>query len=1209
MGDSSNFDLTPRRLSKPRTNKSSSNLLGEQPTTPSSPHNSSDQDYFGGDAVVVNSHGECRSRSKSRGRIRAYLYGSSHDVIQTSSDDEEAPTGIAGAARDVRKRLSRTGSSIMPLQSAKASATRLSNSSSSGLLSTRSTESQAVDPEESAMVADQIKQRAYHDSLAAQNHVSTPVDEDRHVDSFMAPLRRKSLYTPGIATRNASDILQKPPKPPTDHDYYYDPSRPEVSPLSHLATLTVSEDGRSTPCDLQYLQLGGLRLGTLRVTNGISSLPPGDETTNLACRSATPESKTHDEYYTASEGSMTEDWDHATPLAPRDSSPLKYESKIDASIRTDNQVPSSPDMSLPFERESSKESFPFSRQTADQAARVEKGAKNQSTPFRMERLGDILLLEEGTSNESSPLKQGLFKACPVEAVKPNRPLVFEDESCDSSLRQMGSSVEGRKPNECLPFGETSPNGASGIADEYIAELDGSPFSYPSLEDMRKLMPQPQHPGEETWRSFIDDAEVQHAGNGSGSREDALRKLTVNGNSPSTRQPESLSVLSTQPLKYSAALEIPQADSGYSSYASLTAASAHEACIDAGSELTPYTKALASPPPQAVETVRSSARSSFRVPTRKLQKQRPKSQPPPVNIIPGFHELTDANIPRIPSIIAMRHVNRLSQFPLLEHTFPSSQHTTADRTFSPTQTRDAPFRFPSPANALEAASAPPRPLPTPSSKPRANTIVLEEDEWGASDLVRNPSWSDFGGGRRRKEQKKLAKEENGIEKRLQKEEKEFGRRLQKDRKDLEKQIKKDENKQRSTRSRSASRTRARSSEGQSRDDTPVKIADFGSVVEVGYLGKNPYDIAASTYANQQNTRNWHPHQISTARPNSLSGARFRAQSMFSDMPSVPALAAVDLKTHNLEWARDRQRSHSSSAARAELFNNGIPGRLRRPKMTEDTPPVPALPSAKQVKQREQDIIRSRPHSMIVEVPVPTPTSGGNEGLKAVPYPSESDASVINRQKKGGLVPDLWSNGSLERKIPKTSERSRQQPNNSTSEIDDTMSANDKVWGTESQAWSQRRKSAGEALLRNQNSDVLDNQEGAKPTPLYERNERPTSMTRAVTSGSYQAFMPTPSHLGPFPNPLALHPQPAAQHATSTPNTSASRNQSSSQQTQRPGYTPLASPPRPSMFSLPTPPQRNAQTQSFQIQRKRVGSGSSIIRAETAMGSSRHPAVLV
>ena len=1232
MEDLSNVDFGPRRLSKPRTSMSSSNLLNEQPTTPSSPHNSFDQDYFGRDAVVVNSHGERRSRSKSRSKIRAYLYGSGHDIVQISSDEEEAPTGFAGAARDVRKRISRTASSITPLHSAKASATRLSNSSSSGLLSTRSTESQEVDPEESAMIADQIKQRVYHDSLAAQNHVSTPVDEDRHVDSLMAPLRRKSLYTPGIATRNASDILRKPPKPPPAHDYYYDPSRPEISPLSHLAALTVAEDGRSTPCDLHYLQLGGLRLGTLRVTNGASSPVLGDHPPDLTCRSATPESKTHEEYYTASEGSVAGDGDHATPLPPRGGSPLKYESKIEASIRTDNQVPSSSDESLSFERESSNESFPFSRETADRVARVGWGTTDQSAPSRTEKPGGILL-EEGTSN-AFPLKKELCKTCPIEVVKPNEALVFEDESCDeikdfegetskdSSPLKIGSSkarpVERRTHNECFHVGGTSPNGASDIADEYIAELDGSPFSYPSLEDKREILPQSQRPAEEMRRPFINDAEVQHAGNGSGSREDALRKLTVNGNMPSTWRPERLSVLSSQPLKYSAALVIPQQDSGYSSYASLTNAPSLEVCIEGGSNPVPYTKVSHSPPPQAFETVRSSARSSFRIPIRKLQKQRPKSQPPPVNLITGFHELTDANIPRIPSIIATRHANRLSQFPLLEHTFPSSQHTTADRTFSPFQTHDAPIRFPSPANTLEAASAPLRSFPTDSSKPRAGTFVTEEDEWGASDLVRSPSWSEFGGGRRRKEQKKLVKEEKGIDKRLLKEEKELERRLQKDRKDLERQLRKDENRQRSTRSRPASRTRARSSEGQSRHDTLVTIADFGTVTES--LGNSPYDIATSTFHKTQNTKNWHPHQISTAmpRPKSLSGARLRSQTMFLDMPSVPALAAVDLKTHNLEWARDRQRSHSASAIRAESFNDSISGQLVRPRSTliEDAPPVPALPSAKQVQRREAEIIRSRPHSMIVEAPVPAPTSREIDGRKAVPYSSESGAGVTSRKTRASqIVPDLWSNGSLERKSPKTVERPRQEPNSLTGETDEAISAKDDLWGTQSHAWSQRRKSAGEALLRNQVRDTVDSQEAAKPAPLYEHIERPKSLARAFTPETYQAFTPTPSHLGPFPNPLALHPQSTAQQPTSTSNIPPFRSQSTSQQTQQPGCSSLASPPRPSVSSfqhetqMPIPRPRHAQTQSFQIQRKRVGSGPSLMRAETAMVSSRHQGVLV
>lgn len=905
MEDSSNVHVGPRRLSKPRTNKSSSTLLSEHPTTPSSPHNSSDQDYFGRDAVIVNSHGERRSRSKSRGRIRAYLYGSSHDAVQTSSDDEEAQTGIAVAARDVKNRLSRTGSSIMPLQSAKASATRLSTSSSSRLLSTCSTESQGMDPEEAAMIADQIKQRAYHDSLAAQNHVSTPVDEDRHVDSVMAPLRRKSLYTPGIATRNASDILRKPPKPSTDHEYYYDPLRPESSPLSHLATLNLGEDGRRTPSDLQYSQLGGLQLGTLRVTNGASSPVPGDHPLDLACRSATPEAKTHDEYYTASEGSVTGDGDHATPLPSGGGSPLKHESKFGPSMRTDSRVTSSPEKSSPFERETSNGSFPFSRESADQVACSDRGETDQSARFRRETPSDILRLADGSSNESYPFKMGSSKTCPAEATKPSSLFPLERETPDNSFSfenesrdeiehferetskesfplEMGSIktcrvkgeirnesfpsknetpdelvrfkgetssdsflfegrssearlVEGRTPDECSCFGENPPNDASDMADEYIAELDGGPFSYPPLEDKRGIKTHLQHPAKETWRSFINDAEVQHAGSNSSSREDALRKLTVNGNISSTWRPEPLSVPSSQPSRYSTSSEKPQTDSGYCSYASLTGAPADQACFRTGDNPIPSIKVSASPPPQAVETVRSSARSSFhRNPIRKLQKQRPKSQPPPVNLITGYHELTDANIPRIPSLIAARHANRLSQFPLLEHTFPSSQHTTADRTSSPVQAHNTPVRFPSPANALEAASEPFGPVSTASSKPRASTNVVE-DEWGPSDLVRSPSWSEFGGGRGRKEQKKLAKEEKETDKRLLKEEKELERRLQKDRKDLQRQIRKDQNKQRSTRSRSVSRTRAKSSEGHCRQDTLVAIADFGTVTEsLGYV---------------------------------------------------------------------------------------------------------------------------------------------------------------------------------------------------------------------------------------------------------------------------------------------------------------------------------------------------------------------------------------
>ena len=1247
VADFPSIQLGPRRLSKPRTNKSSPNLLTEQPTTPISSYGSSEQEYFGQDAVVVDSRGQRRSRSKSRGRLKAYLYGSNYDLAQNSSDDE-AQTGIAGAARDVRRRLSRTGSFIMPLQSAKASATRLSNSSSSGLLSTRSTDSQEMDPEESAMIVDQIKHRAFHDSLVAQNHVFTPVDEGRHVDSTMAPLRRKSLYTPGIATRDVSDILRKPPKPLENHDYYYDPSRSENSPLSDLAALNVG-DGRSTPSDLHYSQLGGLQLGTLRITNGASSPVPGGRLPDPH-RSVTPESKSHDEYYTASEGSVGGDGDHATPLTPRGGSTSRFENGNEANIRGDTGVLSSSNNFPPLERTPSNKSLPVPAEITDQTAGFDKRSIDQSARFQHETVSDMSCLEEKTSTPTrSPMIEDRLEddiehieshspnkdfggesgfelgtpieSCSVKREQPQEPVrsageaLSETFSVETRSSQVGS-VDRRKPFRCFS------NGASGMADEYIAELDDSPFSYPSREAKGHTMTQSQDPAKRMWRSFIDEAEVQHAGRGSDSRDGALRKLAGNGSMLSTRQPECLYVPFSQPLTCRASSETPQTDSGYFSQASLTGTPALKVCDETGVNPISSSQASTFPQNQAVETV---SRSPLRIPLRKLHKPRSKSQPPPVNIMTGCHEFTDANIPRIPSIVAARHAKRLSQFPVIECTYPSSQHTTANMTLSPVQAHGAPIRFPSPAYDLEAASAPSKASSTSSSRPRACTIVGDENEREVSDIVRSPSWSEFGGdGRRRKEQKKLAKAEKGNDKKLQKEEREVEKRLERERKEFERQIRRDQDNQRSTRSRSASKATRRSSDGQSRHDTIVMISDFGTVTES--LGNSPYDIAnlqnvnnpTSTLSNAHRHRNWHPHQISTAMPRqkSVFGADILSQTMFLDMNTVPALAAVDLKTHNLEWTRDRQRSQSLSAVGAESFRrpSSIPGILLRPhSMTGDAPPVPALPSAKEVKQREAEIIRSRPQSMVVEPSVPKTTSRERERPKAVPYPSESGKCVTPRKMKDRtIVPGLWSNGSLERKIPKTAEKSRKATEQLTDDNGDTLPAKDSVWGTPSQVWSQRRKSAGEALLRNRAGDVLDSQEAKNPALFSENGDKHTFLARAFTSGDSHALTHTPSH----PNPLASHPhsQPSAQQPTYSGKTPVSHHSSTPQQTQRLDSTPLDSPPRPSVSSrhesiLPASTAQRAQIQSFQIPRKRIGSGPSITRVESAIRSSLYQGILV
>ena len=1139
MGGLSAQENAPRRLSKPRTNSSTTNLLStfsdHQTETASSPLNSPDIDYFGDHVAVVSSQGERRSRRKSRSKIRAYLYGANEEAIQNSSEDDEGRSVLAGTARNVKKRLSRTGSSIMQLQSAKASSAYLSKS-----------DSQGSDPEESAMIAVQIKEKAHNDSLAAQNHVSSPVDDKRHVDSIRAPVRRKSLYTPGIATRNASDILRKPPpsdasKFQTDRDYYYNPARPETSPLSQLAGLNLNEDGRATPSSINYPQLGGLLLGTLRVTNGI----PRNDTPDLLGQSPTPESKIHEEYFTASEGSVA--GTISATMTPSNLSPLQIQKELREIFELDDNIV--------IPREPS-------------AARHKKS--DSATSKAHEYIAELA---------GSPFSEN--------------PDSRQWSDHDSSLDAQG----------------TVTPGASGTG----------------LQD---------------WRQLIDDVGASSVG--SRTAEDAFRKL--NGHTQSIPETGRLSVHSSMASRYSVSTEEPKVDSGYSSNSSMNAAHPTLAANDqadrvgrimsadlqwrshdrSGSQKRPgsvtkqgsYMSQTAGPAPrpdssnlmprhvlptspaglpslpssQTVDSVRSSARSSARSSSqnlvRKLQKPRPKSQPPPVSCITvqGHRDPEVTNIPRVPSIVAARHADRLRQFPLLEHTFPSSQHTTVEETSSARAIRPMPVRFPSPANALEAATSDLFAAPAMSderkiSRPRAlsryrSSLMSDEDGYPQSAIVRSPSWSEFGGGKANKERKKLAKEEKENEKRLLKEEKELAKRLEKNKKDLEKQVKKDESKQKASRSRSASRTRAKSSDGPpSQHDTLLTIANFGTVTES--LGRSPYDITTSMFSSaSQNAGSKHPHQISTSmtrarsmvgmdetaaaesararsrarsqssgRPRPLSGGsygdddgipgrRLRPHSLLvNNVPPVPALAAVDIRAHDLEWARSRRRSQSFSGVKIETdgpFNDrgGLPGRSIRPSsIIVDVPPVPALPSIEQVKQREAQIIRSRPQSMVVDA---SPTQAlilppmdriepRNDGLSD----AQPESLTPPRQAKiSNLMPRLWSKGSLEKKSPKAVENLRiGHDSNDVSSNTDQSDKDSSMWEAQRQAWSQRRKSAGEALLKNRSNQDTVTQPTDFEEPYAHQLHKRLSSTQRLLAAEPRRLHETEQSSRPGPSPLA------------------------------------------------------------------------------------------
>ena len=1266
MGGISTPNGVPRRLSKPRTNTSSILLSSSDRkmdiTSPSVL--SSQQDYFGDHAAVVSSQGERRSRRKSRSRIRAYLYGSNSEAIQTPSDEEDSPITLAGAARDVKKRMSRTGSSIMQLQSAKTSTARLSDSSSSKL---QLTGSQSSDAEESAILADQIKERAYQDRIVAQNHVTSPIDEDKHVDSVMAPVRRKSLYTPGLATRNPSDILKKPPQPVThpvtvepqfDHDYYYDPSKPKESPLSQLAALHFGQDGRSTPSNLNYPQLGGLQLGTLRVTNGTASAMPEQSTPDLICCSPTPQSKSYNEYYTASEGSVN--GENPSTILPKAVSHLRYESRLESSLPLNDQGNVTPRGSLPL-------------RIPDRAASM--------------------------ANEY--------------------------------MSELGGS----------PFS--------------YSDISGIRVENPVVEDEAMIMPQEDGPTVEVWRRFIDDAEIRHGSKET--QEDALRKL--NGDVPSSLESERLqrpSIEYSMSSRYSGSIAVPNTDSGYASNASLNASqnTTQINAAEAGTSVEPQVKdtsmaqnSFLGPRPAGV-TQEPMARSisgprempqamseqwryslqeagppplpySFSVmpqitlqdktgppvcspsqsPARKLQKTRPKSQSvSPIVTGQGCRELVETPIPRVPSLIAAKHAERLRQFPLLDHTFPSSQHTHVNDPASPTELFAGAYslsiRFPSPANALESATMGRYTEPTKldeeersrlgavtksrttsavldrmqasrsraSSKHRRSTIAqvqVQDDEWPASGIVRSPSWSEFGRGRKTKEQKKLVKKEKEDEKRLAKEEKELEKRLEKDRKDFEKRNRKDENRNKGARFRSTSRIRAKSSDRSSQNDE-MAIADFGTVTES--LGGSPYDIATSMFPRAaHDASNWHPHQMSTAmpRPKSVIGmdeaagveasrarsrtrsqsfgrprteeilssydsnrGRGRPQTMFINASAMPAVAAVDLPAHDLGRGNNRQRRRSVTGAVAPgvgSFNDpgGFPGRMMKAQsIYVNAPPVPALPSAEQVEQREAQITKSRPQSIRIDAPTPAPpmTSSSaarsdNEEVEGADAEALRPETLANprRTRASKIVPDLWTSGSLERKAPRSVERPVVVEGSADTSSSDEHTAAQKVdvWEAQRQAWRQRRKSAGEVLLRNQVTEAIGNRPAIfNHSPPQELEQGSPAPARALTVDPHDVVRskrPGLSPLASFPNALASHPPNSQQHTFEVaPNHSAfaaqrpdPNHQPSYQPALRPGPTPLAphrtAPPQPRpQPELSTPPKRPKST--ITIPRKRVGSGT-------------------
>lgn len=902
-------ELRSQRLSKPRT-KSSRDLLKHVERNRDSclPKSVADTYVFDDRITIVNSlSGDRRSRRTNRSKIREFISGA---VPRKSNpriffeDEGLKEWGEIGRGSNIRHSEIGLGASVDLMSSPLASSIQLSHYSNSKLylpienpssnhVSTHSNSRLLLSYEdnipESTRIAMQIMEKAHTDSIAAQNHIPPPVDEDMHVDSVMSPIRRRSLYTPGIATRTPNDILRKPPPPKRalskeDRDYYYNPNLSESSPLGRLAAMDIGNHGRSTPIGLEYSHLGGLKPGTLRVMNGTTS-PAPLEINPLGMHPFDSELVDHGGSFVDLEGSPSHDQSpyslgyHLSPTCNPviSASPLQTDQKIEegdfSQWGDDDSKPEAQSNVMSFNDEH----------------RSDNGFARQSIPSNPLKVSSEKRVSAYHKRTSSKLKDHAFSIA------------------QSYIKELPTS----------PYADGGSSSQGSITLDHVSHIE--PARYDFSEDEGIVMSKSPEPIMDIWRSFIDGTENRQ--DKDENREDALRKLTANAVSESkaiSRMEPSFAVssdvhLSSNGMETIAAKTTYTSDSGYGSSDSLKSfvASALEdsaRSVNAASSFVslPTTfrrdpisqtmfwsaqrtaeigaaqpfdlQAHLSGPPliaggfkmaehapaanskninETSATLQpASANSPRRFATvRKLQKPRPFSQQAPAHslFVQSVRKLSHSTIPPVPSEIAARHSERLRGFPLLEHAFPSPQYVKRDDS-SPTEESIAvPIRFPSPTNTPE----------------RRNSIVRSNLDWPTS---------------KNKKSKSIKR---------------------------------------------ASATTSKAQRRKSLGESPAALTNFGTE----NLGDNPYDIARSATGSRNKNLGdvSHPVEKDNLKP--------RPKSVIGMGKEVVVEVA---RSHSRQNSQSFSKYYVASSTRLKGSGGVPPSLTRRRSMFADAPPVPALP---------------------------------------------------------------------------------------------------------------------------------------------------------------------------------------------------------------------------------------------------------------------------
>ena len=842
------------------------------------------------------------TRQQLRQSLRDHIFKEGSGQYREDGTDEDEAGSASEATRSIRQRLSRTGTIISKRASVRRSLNPLSRSSTS------LAKDISVEQEDEEDVRNQIKQKAYSDKLAALNQpLHTTIEDDGVEETVISPIRRGSLMTPGLATRNPADILAKPPllqehPEEAEQDHYFNPGLSESSPLARIAALDLAHGihephpRSATPLDVDYGNLGGA--GALRITNGVASPVPSVRSATVPVRATSVATYDQDEYFS-----------HAHDHQP---------APLPSTLRLQEL-----------------------RKSGDFADAYQEYAKRQSGEISH---GDSLRIP------STPeIRFGRQSLVPARSDDFDFPLV------DS---EMGERFE------------DSPDRTSVIAESYMLDLSGNPFvteattkpneieddlfedqtsrnrvslyslekgDYAENHDPQKTLDPCKEMQKRSSRDTYDESRFSSvintdSGYGSGSSSLSTNQPTKYGHEERAATPTERASGNSKSLWSSAFLSGKRAS---------TTGPARPQLISAPTATTKSSISMWSTQnssesiPTMVSTSSTASQSSRSI--KRLQKQRPKSQPPPlVRLAVQSHlDITEtASIPPVPLEIARRNAQRLRELPPLQCTLPSVDHEKAQPETVRSPPLSSPVRFPSPSQEEHTTDG-----GTELHKrrrPSARYSLL--GSFKAQPRLTDQSFMDA-------------------------------------------------------------------------DDIDV-IATLGDVT--ASLGAGPFDIAFS----QRASPGLSDMRVSHAARPPVSASLPRTKNLIgmndSEAAEVSRLRSM-YRSSSLDAQSARPRSKPLSGPEKKHFNDrgGVPGKMLPPRVTvKEQPPLPSFPISIQVQMNETHAADEHHH---------------DHGVKKRPTQRKAYSMVVPRPE-----PTLKAEKVID-------------------------------WSQSRQAWAQRRKSAGEALV--------------------------------------------------------------------------------------------------------------------------------------------------